>query len=103
MLSVTIKYGDEKLVYPNGVSLLEISKDFQKDFKEKIIISRVNGIITELNQKVFNNVTIDFYDRTSSIGNKVEKLKEKDCPILVRVDEVAAIVKLPDGSSTSAE
>lgn len=71
MLSVTVKYKDNKYVYPNGISLLDISKDFQKEFKEKIIIARVNGLITELNQKIFNSCTVEFQDRTSVIGNKV--------------------------------
>ena len=71
MLSVTVKYKDNKYVYQNGVSLLDIAKDFQKDYKEKIIIARVNGLITELNQKIFNNCIVEFQDRTSLIGNKV--------------------------------
>ena len=71
MLSVTVKYKDNKYVYPNGISLLDIAKDFQKEFEQKIIIARVNGLITELNQKIFNNCTIEFQDRTSVIGNKV--------------------------------
>ena len=71
MLSVTVKYKDNKYVYPNGISLLDISKDFQKEFSEKIIIARVNGLLTELNQNIFNNCTVEFHDRTSIIGNKV--------------------------------
>ena len=71
MLSVTIKCNNEKYTYPKGVSLLDISKDFQKYFSKKIIISIVNGTITELNQKIFNNSTIEFYDVNSYFGNKV--------------------------------
>ena len=71
MLSVTVKFGNKKYVYQNGISLLDISKDFQKNFEQKIIIARVNGLLTELNQKIFNNCTVEFYDRTSAIGNKV--------------------------------
>ena len=71
MLSITIKCNNEKKIYPKGVSLLEITKDFQKDFKEKIIVSRVDGSITELSTKLFNNALVEFYDRTSNIGNKV--------------------------------
>lgn len=71
MLSVTVKYKDNKYVYPNGISLFDIAKDFQKEFKQKIIIARVNGLLSELNQKIFNSCTIEFLDRTSVIGNKV--------------------------------
>ena len=71
MLSVTIKYKDKKYTYPKGINLLDISKDFQKDFSEKIIIAIVNGTITELNQTIFNNSTVEFYDVNSYFGNKV--------------------------------
>ncbi len=71
MLSITIKYNGEKYTYPKGTSLLEISKDFQSEFKEKIIVGMVDGTICDLSYNVFNNSEVVFYDRTSSIGNKV--------------------------------
>lgn len=71
MLSITVKYKGEKYTYPKGTSLLEISKDFQSEFKEKIIVGMVDGDICDLSHNVFNNSEIDFFDRTSSIGNKV--------------------------------
>ncbi|MBR2712413.1 MAG: nucleoside kinase [Bacilli bacterium] len=71
MLSVIIKCNGEKYTYPKGVSLYDVSKDFQKNFSEKIIISIVNGTITELNQEIFNNSEVEFYDVNSYFGNKV--------------------------------
>ena len=71
MLSISIKYKDKKYVYPKGTSLLEISKDFQSEFQDKIIISIVDGAITELGTNLFSNATVDFYDKNSEIGNKV--------------------------------
>lgn len=71
MLDITVKCNDRKMTYPKGVSLLEVAKDFQKDYKEKIIVGSINGVIYELNHPLYNNSTIEFYDRTSSIGNKV--------------------------------
>ena len=71
MLSITVKYNGNKYTYPKGVSLLDISKDFQSEFKEKIIVGMVDGIICDLSYNIFNNSDIDFFDRTSSIGNKV--------------------------------
>ena len=71
MLSITIKYNGEKYNYPKGISLYEISKDFQKEFKEKIIVGMVDGAICDLNHNIFSNSEISFFDRTSSIGNKV--------------------------------
>ena len=71
MLDITVKCNDRKMTYPKGVSLLEVAKDFQKDYKEKIIVGSINGVIYELNHPLYNNSTVEFYDRTSSIGNKV--------------------------------
>lgn len=71
MLSITIKCNDEKYTYPKGISLLDISKDFQGQHSEKIIVAKVDGMITELSTKLFNNAKVEFYDRDSSIGNKV--------------------------------
>ena len=71
MLSVKINYNGEKYNYPKGVSLFEIAKDFQLNYKDEIIIAKVNGILTELNQSIFNNSDVDFYDRNSIEGNRV--------------------------------
>ena len=71
MLSITVKVNGEKYNYPKGTSLLDISKDFQSEFKEKIIVGMVDGTICDLSHNVFNNSDVVFYDRTSSIGNKV--------------------------------
>jgi len=71
MLSITVKCNDKKLTYPKGVSLLEVSKDFQNEFEEKIIAGSINGEIYELSHNLYNNSTVEFYDRTSTIGNKV--------------------------------
>ena len=71
MLTVTIKYKDKKYTYPKGTSLLEISKSFQNEFKDDIIIAKLDGSLTELSTNVFNNSNVDFYDRNSSEGNKV--------------------------------
>ena len=70
MLSVTVKYKGEKYNYPKGTSLSDISKDFQSEFKDKIIIAVVDGSISELSTPIFNNSTIEFYDKNSEIGNK---------------------------------
>lgn len=71
MLSITVKCNDKKLTYPKGVSLLEVSKDFQNEFSEKIIAGSINGEIYELSHNLHSNSSVEFYDRTSTIGNKV--------------------------------
>ena len=71
MLSITVKCNNQKITYPKGVSLLEVSKDFQSEFKSKILIGKVNGILSELSVNLFNNVEVEFYDKLSPTGNKV--------------------------------
>ena len=71
MLSITVKCNNQKMTYPKGVSLLEVSKDFQSEFKSKILIGKVNGILSELSVNLFNNVEVEFYDKLSPTGNKV--------------------------------
>lgn len=71
MPSVTVTINNKDYTYSKGITLLDISKDFQKDYSNRIIIAIVDGTITELNQKVLNNSTIEFYDVNSYVGNKV--------------------------------
>ena len=70
-MTITIKYKNEKYTYPKGVTLYEISKNFQDEFQDEIIIAKLDGALTDLSTNVFNNATVDFYDRNSSVGNKV--------------------------------
>ena len=74
MLSVQVKYNGEKYAFSKGTTLLEISKKFQKDFKDKIIIGEINGILSELSTPVMSSCDVKFYDRNSSVGNKVYEL-----------------------------
>ena len=74
MLSIQVKYNGEKYAFSKGTTLLDISKKFQKDFKDKIIIGEINGILSELSTPVMTSCTIKFYDRNSSAGNKVYEL-----------------------------
>ena len=74
MLSIQVKYNGEKYAFSKGTTLLDISKSFQKDFKDKIIIGEINGILSELSTPVLSNCEVRFYDRNSSAGNKVYEL-----------------------------
>ena len=74
MVSIQVKYNNDKYTYSKGTTLLEISKNFQKYFKDEIIIGEINGILSELTTPVLYNCNIKFYDRNSSTGNKVYEL-----------------------------
>ena len=74
MLSIQVKIDGEKYAFSKGTTLLEISKRFQKNFKDKIIIGEINGILSELSTPVMTSCDVKFYDRNSSTGNKVYEL-----------------------------
>lgn len=71
MNNINITYKNKKYVYPKGSSLLEISKDFKKDFKQDIIMGEVNYRPCELNYIIQNDSYINFFDRTSAMGSRV--------------------------------
>lgn len=71
MLSITVKYNNENYIFNKGASLLEISESFQKNFKDKIIVGEVNGVIKDLNTNILSNSEIKFYDKNSVEGNRV--------------------------------
>ena len=71
MLTISILYNNKKYLYNKGTTLLEISNYFQKDFKDRIIVGEINGVIKDLNTPVLTNSVIKFYDKNSVEGNKV--------------------------------
>lgn len=70
MASIKIKYKNEQYEYEKGTTLLDISKDFEKDFKGKIIVASINNRLVSLNSKITANSNVDFYDVYSKLGSK---------------------------------
>ena len=71
MEKVKVTYLGKSYLYPRDITLEDISKDFQKNYLETIIMAEVNGRPCELNYKVTDDVTVDFFDLTSPTGNRV--------------------------------
>lgn len=71
MNEITITYNNKKYKYQEDTTLLDISKDFQSDFKDKIIVGEINGRVCELGTKVKEDSKIEFYDHNSSVGNRI--------------------------------
>ena len=71
MKEITITYRDKNYKYPEDTTLLDISKDFEHDFTDKIIIGEINGRINELSSKIKEDSKVNFYDYNSNIGNRV--------------------------------
>ena len=71
MEKVKVTYLGKSYMYPKDITLEDISKDFQDNYLETIIMAEVNGRPYELNYKVTDDVTVDFFDLTSPTGNRV--------------------------------
>ena len=70
--TITINFRDRvSKSFPAGTTLLEISKSFQKYFNYPVLVARVDNEMADLSEKVNHNCSVDFYDRSSSIGNSV--------------------------------
>ena len=69
---VKVNFRDKVLKeYPVGTKLKEIASDFQKYFNYKILVAKVDGDLTSLETELTKKSDIDFYDRSSSIGNSI--------------------------------
>ena len=71
MEKVKVTYLGKSYMYPKDITLEDISKDFQENYSETIIMAEVNGRPYELNYKITDDVTVDFFDLTSPTGNRV--------------------------------
>jgi uridine kinase len=68
--NVIVTIGDKDYEYPANTTLLEISRDFQKDYENQIILAFVNNKLRELFKKVNNNCTISFVTTADDAGQK---------------------------------
>lgn len=72
MKMVKVNYrGIETKEFLEDTSLLEISDSFKKYYNYPILVSKVDNDITGLAEPVTKKSDIDFYDRSSVIGNTI--------------------------------
>lgn len=57
--------------YQKGTTLYEIAKDFQKHYNYPILVAKVDNEICDLSKSVDRKSTVEFYDRSSIVGNGV--------------------------------
>ena len=67
-IKVTINNKEEKIT--RGINLLQLSKEYQKDYKFPIILASVNNVYRELSYVINDPCGIVFYDLSSRIGNR---------------------------------
>ncbi len=69
---ITITYKDGTAVnFPKGVTCLEVSKRVSSQFKYDIIIAKLGNKLCELSKKINISCSIEFYDLTSKLGNRI--------------------------------
>ncbi len=68
--NVLVTIGGKEYGYPVNTSLLEISRDFQKDYDNQIILAFVNNKLRELFKRVTDNCTISFVTTADDAGQK---------------------------------
>jgi len=71
MDSLNITFRGNTYKFPKNVSLLEVSKNFSNQYKNEILVGKINTDVEPLNTLLTEDCAIDFYDLSSFIGNKV--------------------------------
>ena len=67
---IKIFINDIEYEYPSNTTLLEISRDFQKDYKEQIILAFANNKLRELFKRAADNSHISFVTTAEDAGGK---------------------------------
>ena len=67
--TIEVEIKGKKYQMSKGMSLEEISTEFQKDFKYPILLAKVNNRLRELTKTIEEDSIIEFLDLTSKEGN----------------------------------
>lgn len=87
---INVIINGKKYSFAKGTSLLEVSKEFQKDFRYPILAAYVDNELCELNYCLKKDAEVIFFDLTSRVGNRIY---QKSLIFLL----VAAFYSLHDG------
>jgi len=68
--NIKVEINGQEYEYPKDTSLLKISKDFQKDYKDQIILAFVNGRLRELFKSLRQNCSLRFVTTGEDAGAK---------------------------------
>lgn len=71
---IKVKYRKTVKEFNSGVSLLEVAGYFQKNYGFPILVARVNNEIEGLDKCIDKSCTVDFFDRSSIVGNEIYSL-----------------------------
>lgn len=70
MVKVSFR-GKETKEFLEETTLLEVSHNYEKHYNYPILVAKVDNDIAELSDKIFKKCTVDFYDRSSTVGNTI--------------------------------
>lgn len=71
MNEIRVKINNTTIEVNRGITLEELSKNYQNNFKYEIILAKVDGIYKELTETVHKPCTIEFFDLTDRGANQV--------------------------------
>ena len=69
-IKVTFR-GNEELEFEEGVTYKQISDNFRHYYNYDILAAKVNNNIVDLSDTLTKKCNIDFFDRSSSLGNSI--------------------------------
>ncbi len=69
--SIKLKIMGEEKVIASGLTLLDLAKDYQKNFKYPIILAKIGNMYHELTEPIVANQEITFVDLKERMGNSV--------------------------------
>lgn len=70
LIKVKFPDGSEREVF-EGISLLELSAEYQKNYKSAIVAAKVNNDIKELSYHLYDNCKVEFIDLTYDDGMRI--------------------------------
>lgn len=65
-----VQIGEERKEYPRGTTFADIAKEYQKDYKEQIVLAVRNGKIRELFKRLDKDCTLEFLTLSDDAGHK---------------------------------
>lgn len=70
--TIKINYRDiETIEFNSNVTLKEISEKFQNKYNYPILVGMVDNNVTELGETITRSCKVDFFDRSSGLGNGI--------------------------------
>lgn len=66
----SVKANNKTRMYPEGTTFLEITKDFQEDYEEEILLVRANGKLNELHKTLHGDANVEFLTFRDTVGKK---------------------------------